>query len=175
MRHILLSAALCILLAKPALAGPLTAAETEALRTEIAALVDSIEHGDAEAVVRATHPALHEFAGGEQALRDLLRTAMKQFRQMGLRILDDEVGQPTRPYAAGDEEVVFVPRESVMELQGKRMRSITYMIAIRPRAGGAWTYLDGAGLRDTPEMLHQLLPALKRSVPLPPNTVEPIE
>ena len=49
---------------------------------------------------------------------------------------------------------------------------IGYLVAVRSKDGGAWTYLDGAGLRTRPGLLYRLLPDLERDIPLPPNTLE---
>ena len=50
-------------------------------------------------------------------------------------------------YPAGSEEVCFVPRVSVMEVQGKKVKSTTFMVAVRYPATRDWKYLDGANLR----------------------------
>lgn len=92
--------------------------------------------------------------------------------QSGVKLLSSNVGSPTHTYAAGEEEVCFVPKMTVMELQGKQVKTVSFMIAIRPARGGAWQYLDGTGVRKNPEMLYQLLPKLEQGITLPENTVE---
>jgi hypothetical protein len=82
------------------------------------------------------------------------------------------MGRPTELYPAGDEELCFVPRVSIIESRGQRIRSTTFMIAIRPVGGGEWRYLDGSGLRRSPELLYRFFPALQRDLRLPPNAIE---
>ena len=68
-----------------------------------------------------------------------------------------------------------MPRVSVAEVQGKKVKSTTFMIAIRYTATRDWKYLDGAGLRQRPELLYHLLPELQRDIALPPNRVEVLQ
>jgi hypothetical protein len=103
------------------------------------------------------------------------RQALELLKEQGVRFVSSETGSPTETYPAGDEEICFIPRESVLEIGGKRVRSTTFMIAIRPVGGSEWTYLDGSGLRKTPDLLHKLFPALSRDVPLPAITFEPVD
>ncbi len=172
MKYLAWAIALWCLLANPAGAGELSAAEAGNLRTEIAIITTAVEQGDPEAIIERTHPSLKAMVGGEEAFATMTRQAMQLIRDGGIRIVSSEVGTPTPLYAAGEEEVCFVPRVTVMEIGDRKAKSTTFMVAIRKVGGGDWTYLDGAGLRKRPEMLHQLLPRLQRDVALPPNTIE---
>jgi hypothetical protein len=163
---------LLYLVAGTAVAGTLSAAEANSLREDVAAITTAVERGDAEALIARTHPSLYGLVGGPDEYAKVTRQAVEELRQSGVKFVSAEVGTPTKTYAAGDEEVCFVPRTSTMEVQGERFRSTTFMIAIRRLGGGDWKYLDGAGLRKHPEMLYQLLPKLERDISLPPNTIE---
>jgi len=164
--------AVCCWLALPAFAGTLSATEAEKLRAEITSLATAFEHGDAEPLIEKTHPSLFELMGGKEAFEQVTRQAVAQLMQGDIKFLSSSVGTPTRTYAAGDEEVCFVPKTAVMEVQGKKAKAVNFMIAIRPVKGGGWRYLDGAGLRQHPEALYQLLPALEQGITLPENTLE---
>lgn len=164
--------ALSFLLACPALAGTLSTADADHVRADVAATMTSFERGDADALIARTHPSLHGLVGGADAFAKATRQAVEQLRNSGIKFLSSEVGLPTRTYSAGEEEVCFVPRTSIVELQDKKVRSTTFMIAIRRIGSKDWKYLDGAGLRKHPEMLYQLLPKLEREIALPPNTIE---
>lgn len=166
------AAALWCLLANSAVAGTLSVTDAESLRSEVAALTASFERGDAEDLIDRTHSSLQTLVGGHEAFAAIIRGSVEQLGKSGIKFISAEVGTPTQTYAAGDEEVCFVPRISVMEIEGKKAKSTTFMIAVREIGGGGWTYLDGAGLRKHPEMLYQLLPELERGISLPPNKVE---
>jgi len=172
MRNVGIIVALCCWLAGPALAATLSAAEAEKLRAEVASITSSVEHGDADTLIAKTHPSLHAVMGGAENFEQVTRAAVAQIPASGIKFLSSTVGTPTQIYPAGDEEVCFVPKTSIMEYQGKKAKTTNFMIAIRPAKGGAWQFLDGAGLRQDPEMLYQLLPKLQPGITLPENTVE---
>jgi hypothetical protein len=175
MKAVLWSIALCCLLAGTAAAGTLTEGEADILRSEIATIYSAFERGDAEGIIRKTHPSLKKVFGGEDAFADVTRKAVDQLIESGLRIVSSETGMPTQTYPAGKEEVCFVPRTSVMELQGKKVRTTSFMIAIRKVGETEWLFLDGAGIAKQPELLYRLLPKLEQGVPLPPSSAELIE
>ena len=156
-------------------AGVVTLSQDDAdrLRLDIRAMTAAFEQGDPEPLILHTHHSLKAMAGGAEAFGKITRDALAHLRNVGISHVSQEVGVPTPLYPAGEEEVCFVPLVSVMDLQGRRVKSTTFMIAIRTRGGTQWTYLDGAGLRKNPGMLHHLLPDLDRNVLLPPNTLEP--
>jgi hypothetical protein len=61
---------------------------------------------------------------------------LKKQHNAGVVIISDEAGVPGRTYAAGDEEVCFVPRQSLLRVRETPMRSTTFMVAVR-RVGGS--------------------------------------
>ena len=161
--------------AERAFAGTMSSAEAEALRADVAAIGTAVEVGDAEPVIERTYHTLKDLMGGEEAFAQVTRQALESLRTGSVRFVSTEVGLATETYPAGEDIVTFVPRVSVMEVNGKRVRATSFMIAVRPAAGGQWMFLDGAGLKGHPEMLEKLLPALAKDVPLPPNTVEAVD
>jgi hypothetical protein len=68
---------------------------------------------------------------------------LKKQHKAGVVIISDEAGVPGRTYAAGDEEVCFVPRQSLLRVRETPMRSTSFMVAVR-RVGGA---MDVSGWR----------------------------
>lgn len=172
MKNCFAATAIYLLLATPAFAELLSVAESEELRGQIIAVTTAFENGNAEALIEHTHPSLYALTGGRDAFAEMTLQALVQLRETGIKFLHAEVGTPTPIYPAGDEEVCFVPRVSVMEIQGKKARSTTFMIAIRPIGGKEWKFLDGAGLRKHPDLLYKLLPKLERGIVLPPNNLE---
>ena len=155
-----------------AFAGPVGADDVRRLRSDIETMTAAFERGDAEPLIARTHPSLKTLAGGPEAFAELTRYALKELRDRGVAFVGQSIGTPTDLYPAGEEEVCFVPRVSVMALDGRQVTSTTFMVAIRRKGGTTWTYLDGAGLRRHPGMLHRLLPDLDQDIVLPPNTLE---
>jgi len=162
-----------VLASAPAWSGTLKDQETAKLKSDIAAMYKAFENGDAGPLIDNAHESIFALVGGsKESFIKISRNALQQLLQSNIKFLSSEVGTPTQTYPAGDEEVCFVPRVSVIELQGKRARTTTFMIAIRRVGTSTWKYLDGTGLRKNPQFLPMLLPRLAKDVPLPPNTVE---
>jgi hypothetical protein len=159
-------------LGSPAQAGSLTDPEVAALKADIKELYQYFETGQAEPFVDKSHRSLVTKAGGREALVQLTREALRFVASLEPKYLSSEFGTPSEIYAAGSEEVSIVPRRSRMEIRGKILKTESFLVAVRKKGGGPWTYLDGAGLRDNPRMLDEMLPELERGIVLPPNTLE---
>lgn len=155
-----------------AFAGDLSPSDAKALREDVRALMTAYARGDADFLIERTHPSLKRLAGGDEAFQAITRDALKTQHSTGVVVISEDVGVPTRTYAAGEEEVCFVPRQSLVRVRETPMRSTTFMVAVRRIGGSGWTYLDGTGLQDNPRLLRQLLPALEPSVILPKREIE---
>jgi len=162
----------CMFAAAITRAGELSPAETDALQQDVRSLLSTFARGDTDAMIERSHPSVKRFAGGDEAYAKATRDAMKALDDMGLKVISDDVGEPTRTYAAGDEEVCFVPRTTVFTTDAQTVKSLTFMVAIRQVGGTQWRYIDGAAMQAMPELLRQLLPDLPRDVPLPSVSVE---
>ncbi|ALA88101.1 hypothetical protein YH67_18210 [Stenotrophomonas maltophilia] len=159
-------------IAPTAVAGELTPSESAALRQDVQVMLAAFARGDAELIIARTHPSLKRLAGGDEVYARSTRDTVKALHEAGVTIISDEAGVPTRTYAAGDEEVCFVPRYSLLRVRESPIRSTSFMVAVRRVGAAQWSYLDGAGLLDNPELLWQLLPALEPGVTLPKGGVE---
>jgi hypothetical protein len=155
-----------------ATAATLDASEIAQVKLEITSMYDAFEHGDAKALLAKTHESLYKLTGGKEAFEKATQQAVDQLRGSGIKFLRSELGTPTQTYVADEEEVCFVPRVSVMEIQGKQAKSTGFMIAIRKLGTDEWKYLDGAGLRKNPDLLYLLMPKLERGIELPPVSTE---
>jgi len=164
----------CMFAAAIAHAGELSPAETEALQRDVRSLLSTFARGDTDAMIARSHPSVKRFAGGDAAYAQAARNAMKALDDMGLKVISDDVGEPTRTYAAGGEDVCFVPRTTVFTIDAQTVKSLTFMVAIRSTGGTQWRYIDGAAMQAMPELLRQLLPELQPDVPLPRVSVEPL-
>jgi hypothetical protein len=84
-----------------------------------------------------------------------------------VQVLDIVFGQPSRLYAAGEEEACVVPIEVVMQWPDAKIKNSLFMIAVRKLAAKHWVYMDGSAFQDNPEQLWVLLPQLEKGVNLP--------
>ncbi len=168
MKH-LSSLLFALLLSANAVAGTLSGAEATALSAKIDDMMATFQKGDPEAMIAETHPSVYKIAGSKELFEKGARKAIGDLAKHGVKFISSQNGAPSKTYIAGDEEVCFVPRSSVLEVGGQKMRSAGFMVAIRPVGGTQWKFLDGAGIADNPGLLYTLLPKLERGIVLPPT------
>lgn len=151
-----------------------TLSETEItdIKNDINSMMELFESGNAQALIDRTHESIFDLAGGKAAFEALTKQAVDQVMKSGVKFLESSLGTPTEVHPAGKYEVCFVPRTSVMEFQGNKVKSVGFMIAARTQGTKAWKYLDGSGLRKNPQLLGKLFPELDPKIVLPTNTVE---
>lgn len=145
----------------------LTAEEVTSLHDEINHMMERFEAGDAQALIDRTHPSLMKLSGGKEQFEKTIRDAVKGLLQMNIQFLESDLGVPTELYQVGEEELCFVPRVSVMQIDGKRAKSTSFMISVRRIGSTEWKFLDGSGLRKNPQLLKMLFPEIDPSIVWP--------
>ena len=159
----------------PLRAGELSEAEVKELHTAAQELEEAMARGDFQTIMRGTHPALFQLMGGKREGRLLFKKAVEAVKDLDFEILESTLGDPTRTYLVGDEEICLLPVDSLNRIGPQKIRSKRFLISIRPKDGGRWLFLDGAGMRSDPERLWELFPDLPRDIKLPENTIEVIQ
>jgi hypothetical protein len=165
---------LLIILAHPVFGGELNPDEVKQLLARASQLKEAYDKGDTKKLMEMTHPSIHALANGKEEFEKMTAAAMEQVRSMGITILESSLGEPTKTYASGSDTVCFVPKFSVMSAQGRKFKSIGFLIAIRNGNGNDWLFLDGAVFRKNPELLQVLLPGLPKRVKFPENRIEEV-
>ena len=147
----------------------------EFIKKEISSMLELFNKGDGKALLDKTHHSMHALLGGKDKFEKMMSQAIKQVMETGIKFESVKVGDPTQLYEAGDEEVCFVPKESILEMQGRRFKTVNFMIAVKNTKTGKWSYLDGSGLKQNKNLLWQLLPKLTKELTLPPNSMEELK
>lgn len=142
--------------------------EVKAIHAALAKMQSSFREGDYDGIVEATHPSLIAQAGGEEKFRASVENAVSMLQSGKIKVGDDQLGAPSTLHEAADEWVCFVPKRNTIEVDGRKVRSQGFYVAVRKKSDRAWKFLDGAGLRNNPDMLWTLLPDLPRGVEIPP-------
>ena len=158
-----------------ALAADLSLEDTKHLLERALKIKAAFDKGDADTIIEMTHPSIYALTNGKEGFEKLTRGAMELVKSMGITIIESSLGTPTRTYVSGTVTVCFIPRISVMSVQGKKVKSIGFLIAARNRDNEKWLFLDGSGLRKNPTLLKSLFPGLPDDVKLPENRLEKIE
>ena len=151
----------------------LAASESKAVAAEIKAMMQAFNNGNSELLIKKTHPVIHNLVGGQENFEKTTAQGVKQIMEMGIKIGELKVGQPSQCYKAGDEIVCFVPMSSVMTIKEQKIASTTFMIAAKNKEG-EWLYLDGSFAGQTPDQLWTFFPELPKDIKLPEVKVEPL-
>ncbi len=67
--------------------------------------------------------------------------------------------------SGAEHDFVLVPTLSAYRIGGQRIESRAFLLGIKPRGGGKWTYVDGEQFED--ENVQQLFPDFPMDQPLP--------
>lgn len=141
--------------------------EKSALLSQAENAQAAFNRGDVETVMNITHPAVFRLYGGREVVEQVTRTAFAQLQQLGVKFLSTVFGEPSPAYFAGKEIVCFVPRTSIIQINGKIIRSQAYWVAARPIDATEWKFIDGAGIEHNREALWTMFPELSRDVQFP--------
>jgi hypothetical protein len=146
----------------------LSSAEKKELMDGAKAVQRAYDDGDAETIVRLTHPIAHRHFKS----RDQFVAVTKK----GLNLLRDQVTvektdwkEPYPVHTSGAEEVTFVPKINIMRSQGIRVRAESFLVAARKKGTRDWTFLDSAPLKRTPALLWEWFPGLPKGIETPPQ------
>lgn len=148
----------------------LTDAERTALMTAAEAMQKGFESGDADVVIQGTCKAITKILPKEQ-FETVTRQAMVMMKD--IKFESNKYGEPTECWKIKEGDLCFLPRNSVIAIQGKRVSSVAFFICVQE--GGAWTFLDNASVSKKPELLWVLFPELSKDVKLPPSEVKVLE
>ena len=127
--------------------------------------------GDADTIIRATHPVILKIAGTRKQFEKITRDALKSMKGM-FTFEKTDWGEPTACEVGDTDEVCFIPRTDILKMGDKRIRSVAFLIAARAKGTKQWLYLDGASVSKNPEQMHKMFPGLPKDLKLPPNSLE---
>ncbi|QIF04514.1 hypothetical protein [Roseimicrobium sp. ORNL1] len=144
--------------------------DTKALVAKAKALQAAFDSGEVESLIASVHPAIFNIVSREEFERVARQSAESIADEV--TTISQVWGEPSAIYSSGQDEVCFLPRESVLEMSGRRVNSKGFWIAARKKGTNEWLFLDGTGLRRNPELLWKLFPNLPKDIEVPPNKVE---
>ena len=163
-----------VVLVSPLVPGEeLSAEEVRVLRIDAETIQRAAASHDWATVTAKTYPGLITLAGGPEKFAEVTRHIAEEIQNNHIKVLETSLGAPSPLYEAGSEQLCFLPKAFLIEVDGQRVRSVSYLVAVRSSGKAGWRYLDGGGMQDDPQMLWRLFPQLPRTLALPPNTAEP--
>lgn len=166
--------ALTLLACATARAATLPPAAAQDLSHRLDELADAFQAHDFEKFARETFPGVVTLSGGHDALIATMRKGVEQMDAQHIAFVSHAAHAETTITDAGPYEVVRVPEDSVMKTGERKVRIVSYSLAVRSKPAGPWTFIGGTGIHNQPQVLWQLLPGLPRDFKLPPYSMQPI-
>lgn len=134
----------------------------------IVAMSTAFNNGNWQYIENKTDTTLIDYAGGKEAYKGLLASAVDTFKKDNILVTKVETQPPQDSYIAGVNELCFIPKQLTFSTNGKsKLGEKSLMLAVRPLASKEWKYMDGAGLIKNPELLYTLFPDFSRDIKVP--------
>jgi hypothetical protein len=151
-----------------ALFGPVASIHPQAVvpvQQDVIDLSKAVFEGDIDTIVRFTHPAVVELAGGEGPLRQTLKDALQTFASAGMKL--ESLSFPSGPtfLEGGGHRFVVVPTLSVTVVNGQRVESLNFQIGSFDKTASRWTYIEGSRLNS--DNVQLLLPGFPQDFEFP--------
>ncbi|WP_341501476.1 hypothetical protein [Gallaecimonas sp. GXIMD4217] len=123
-------------------------------------------NGQVRELVALMHPRAIRNQGGEEAALVKAERSLAVMKAQGLELVSFEVDKPAQFYPAKDDWVAFLPTVTRYKGSDREVTSSSYLVAARPKAGGDWRFVDGAGV-ELPQQLYNFFPGLVEGIEIP--------
>jgi hypothetical protein len=153
------------------LAKPAADARVETVKRLSAQMMKATLDGNYALIIDLTYPKIVAEMGGRANALLAAEAAMQQVKEAKLVIKDLKVGEPGPFHRQGGNTFIVVPTSMVMVAPDRTLRISSYLLGISADGGQAWTFIDGAGLRD-PDLRKRILPEMPASLTLPEMTIQ---
>ncbi|MGE3808148.1 MAG: hypothetical protein AB7K24_26090 [Gemmataceae bacterium] len=112
--------------------------------------------------VDLTYPLIVAELGGREKMIALIS------RPKGIELKGMKLGTPEGPVEAAGKWYVIYPYTMSAEVPGRRpLQTQTFHIGVSSDGGRSWTFVDGAGVKQNPAGLKQVLPDFPAQLKLP--------
>lgn len=149
--------------------------EIEKLHLTIEKMYAEFEKGNIDLLIEMSHASIYNLAGSKKNLEEITKHAVSVMISQGMVFVSSRLGNPSKLYSAGEEEVCFIPRVSIIKFQEKVYESTGYLVAIRAKNSSDWRFIDGSGFNNNQDLLWQLLPKLSKNIELPPIHIDVLD
>ena len=128
-------------------------------------MADAMLAGNTAIVVDRMNPQVIAMMGSRENALKMVEQGLEQMKAQGMSIALYEVSAPSERHEGDEHYVTFL--QTKMRLTGPaNLESIGFLVASRLKAGGEWSFIDGAGVREA-SALAQLFPGLPTDLVLP--------
>ncbi len=152
-------------------AKPAADARVETVKRLAAQMMKATLDANYAIIIDLTYPKIVAEMGGRSNALKAAEAAMQQVKEAKITIKEMKVGEPGPFHRQGANTFIVVPTSMVMVSPEKTLRVSSFLLGISSDGGKAWTFVDGAGLRD-PELRKRILPEMPASLTLPEMTIQ---
>jgi hypothetical protein len=144
----------------------LSAEDKATLLKEAEITQDAFNKSDFDTLIKHTPDVLFRWFGKDAVARGA-RESRSVANDTGIKYLAVEFREPTETYQTSTEVICFLPRTSVLQVQGRQIRSASYCVAVRENGKPLWKFIDGTAFKDDTRFLRKFFPELPGNLRLP--------
>lgn len=153
-------------LAAPPIRADDASKHTASVQKDVEWLLRATYDGDAEALLRHTHPKVIELLGGVENARPVLEASLAVVQKLDMKLLSLTFPEPPRFFKGDSSLVVFVPTLIRLSARdGRTFESLNFQAGSLEKGESGWKYVEGSRLH--PSNIAIFFPEL------PPNTEMP--
>ncbi len=132
------------------------APKPEAVKKELAEMLQAPYLGKMDFVVTHMHPKLVKLSGGKETLKKAMTGIFKNMTDAGVNFVSADIGKPYA-YMSSDQREFFLVDVDLSLSKGKeKINQRITQIAIKDKGAKVWSYTDSSGMKE--KMLRQLFP-----------------
>jgi hypothetical protein len=91
---------------------------------------------------RYNHPAMVKMVGGQEAMINMIAQQMQQIPDTAIKSIG--VGKILQVVKTEQDHQCVVEQNMLMEMQGRRLNSTTYLVGESLNGGKSWTFFDAS-------------------------------
>lgn len=139
--------------------------EMDLVQSQVREISSAVYAGDADGVLKHSHPKIIAMLGGQDAAKPLLEQMLKKLLANGMKM--EEMTFPAAPsFLTGTEnEFVIVPTRSIIVANEKRGESLNFQFGARPIGSTRWSYIEGSRINS--DNVRKLFPDFPRDFAFP--------
>jgi hypothetical protein len=133
---------------------------------DVRAIYQALYGGDADTLLRFTHPTIVELQGGPAAARQTIDNVIASIQKGKMSVESLTFPSPPTCLRAGGRGFIVVPTMSVLSIAGQRVESLNYQFGVAGDGESSWTYIEGS--RVNADTVQILFPGFPKGYKFPP-------
>ena len=121
---------------------------SDELHSDIHRIVDALKNGDYRTVIDMTYPPIIKAMGGREVALKNISEFMNSPLMKTLKIHSFETEKPYKFVHGSRNRYVIIKHISVMEIQGKKVKTRGFQLGIYDKVKNRWTFISGEKLNE---------------------------